>query len=123
MSNKVLEDVAQTISNKSAVESKDENFGSIILTIMIIGIIVNLVKIVQDCKQDQSSKDCACRVKKICDRNSWYAVMRIKKAIRQSIGMEKYRTYGRAMVRSIMDTGNELTEEKLIEIVEAANNV
>lgn len=123
MSNKALEDVAQTISNKSAVESKDENFGSIILTIMIIGIIVNLVKIVQDCKQDQSSKDCACRVKKICDRNSWYTVMRIKKAIRQSIGMEKYRTYGRAMVRSIMDTGNELTEEKLIEIVEAANNV
>jgi hypothetical protein len=123
MSNKTLEDVAQTISNKSTVESKDKNFGSIILTIMIIGIIVNLVKIVQDCKEDQSSKDCACRVKKLCDRNSWYTVMRIRKTIRRSIGIEKYRTYGKAMVKSIMDTGNELTEEKLIEIVEATNNV
>jgi len=123
MSNKVLEDVAQTISNKSTAESKDENFGSIILTIMIIGIILNLVRIIQHCDKEQTSESCAKRIKKVCDRNSWYTVMRIRKTIRQSIGMEKYRTYGRAMVKSIMDTGNELTEEKLIEIVEASNNV
>ena len=64
MSNKVLEDVAQTISNKSTAESKDENFGSIILTIMIIGIILNLVRIIQHGDKEQTSESCAKRIRK-----------------------------------------------------------
>jgi hypothetical protein len=123
MNNKTLEDIAQTISSKSAEKSKDENFGSIILTIMIIGIILNLVRIMQHCDKQSTSESCAKRIKKVCDRNSWYTVMRIKKAIRQHIGREQYKIYGRSMTESIMEAGNELTEEKLIEIVEASNNV
>ena len=93
MNNKTLEDIAQTISSKSAEKSKDENFGSIILTIMIIGIILNLVRIMQHCDKQSTSESCAKRIKKVCDRNSWYTVMRIKKAIRQHIGREQYKIY------------------------------
>lgn len=123
MNNPTLENIAQTISDKAAADSQDNQFGSVILTIMLIGIILNLVRIVQHCDKNQTNKDCACKIKSICDRNSWYTVMRIRKTIRQSIGRDEYRRYGKSIVKSIMETGNELTEEKLTELVEAASNV
>ena len=54
MNKEALEDVANGVSANAAKISKNENFSSVILTIMIIGIIVNLVRVAQECDKDLS---------------------------------------------------------------------
>ena len=125
MNNSTLEEVAQHISDKAANNTENENFGSIILTIMIVGIVLNLIRVVQECDNDNKSTDkyTANQIKELCTRKGWFTKMRIRKSIRQQIGIEKYKQYGKIILDAIMDTGENLTEEKLIKLVEASNNV
>ena len=125
MNDPILEEVAQNISDKASSNTENENFGSIILTIMIIGIVLNLIRVVQECNNDNKSTDkgTADKIKNLCARKGWFTKMRIKKSIRQQIGTEKYKQYGKIILDAIMDTGENLTEEKLIKLVEASNNV
>lgn len=131
MSRTQLEQVAEDVSCNASKKSQNENFGSIILTIMIVGIIVNLIRVTQECNKnkvrelDQEAKDKynARHIKTLCSDRGWFTKMRIKKAIRQQLGTEKYKEYGSVLLDSIMDTGENLTDEKLIELVEVSNNV
>ena len=127
----LLEQVAEDVSCSASKKSQNENFGSIILTIMIVGIIVNLVRVTQECNknkvreldQEAKNKYNAGHIKSLCSDRGWFTKMRIKKAIRQQLGTEKYKEYGNVLLASIMDTGENLTDEKLIELVEVSNNV
>ena len=131
MSRTQLEQVAEDVSCNASKKSQNENFGSIILTIMIVGIIVNLIRVTQECNknkvreldQEAKNKYNAGHIKILCSDRGWFTKMRIKKAIRQQLGTEKYKEYGNVLLDSIMDTGENLTDEKLIELVEVSNNV
>ena len=131
MSKILLEEIAENVSSKASNKAQDENFGSIILTIMIVGIIVNLVRVAQECNKNKTrqledsekNKYNANFIKQLCADQGWFTKMKIKKAIRQQLGTEKYKQYGKVLLDSLMDTGEKLTEEKLIELVEVSNNV
>ena len=124
-----LEEIAQYISEKA--ENKNNNFGSIILTIMIVGIVVNLIRVVQECNRNKTQKMNDIEknkyntqfIKNICLNRGWFAKMRIRKTIRQQLGQEQYKTYGKILLESIMDTGENLTDEKIIKLLEVSNNV
>lgn len=120
--NKILEDTANTISGKASAKSQDENFGSIVLTIVIIGVILNLIRVIQECNKNDDSKFVG-RTKRLCSNRGWFTKMRIKKVIRQEIGMANYKAYGNSIMESILETGDELTEEQLLELLEASKNV
>ena len=129
MNKEALEDVANGVSANAAKISKNENFSSVILTIMIIGIIVNLVRVAQECDKDktknlsESSKNeyYANRIISLCDRRSWLTKMRIKKIIREKIGYKEYKEHGGVLVESILDSGSEIQKEKLIKLLEEVN--
>lgn len=129
MDKETLEDVANEVSANAAKISKNENFSSVILTIMIIGIIVNLVRVAQECDKDktknlsESSKNeyYANTIVSLCDRRSWLTKMRIKKIIREKIGYKEYKEYGGVLVESILDSGSEIQKEKLIKLLEEVN--
>ena len=53
MSKIPLEQVAEDISCVASKKTQNENFGSIILTIMIVGIIVNLIRVTQECNKNK----------------------------------------------------------------------
>lgn len=120
--NKILEDTANTISGKTSDKSQDENFGSIVLTIVIIGVILNLIRVIQECNRDDDAKF-AKTTKDLCAKRGWFTKMRIRKAIRKEIGIANYKTYGKSLMESILETGDELTEEQLLELLEASKNV
>jgi hypothetical protein len=131
MNKEKLEQLAEQVSSKAATQSNNENFGSIILTVMIVGIIINLVRVAQECNKnkvrelnkDEKNKYNAHYIKKLCEDKGWFTKMKIKKAIRQQLGTEKYKEYNKVLLDSIMDTGEQLKEDELIELVEVSNNV
>lgn len=118
----ILEDISNGISSKVVAKSKDDNFGSIVLTLVLIGIIVNLIRVAQECNKDKSPQACISTIKNLCDKRGWYTKMRMRKIIRQNIGLKNYKLYGKSLVESILETGNELTEEKLLQLLEASKN-
>ena len=51
MNSNIIEDIAQTIHDQASKKTPDNQFGSVILTVMIIGIIVNLIRVSQECNK------------------------------------------------------------------------
>ena len=115
----ILEDIADKLSAECRDKTQDSQFTSVILTVMIIGIIVNLVRVAQECNKKKI--DNADFIKECINKPTWWTKMRIKKSIRKTIGLEKYKQYGAVLLDSILTTGASLTDEQIKQIVETCN--
>lgn len=117
--NTILEDIANKLSAECRDKTQDNQFSSVILTVMIIGIIVNLVRVAQECNKKKINN--AEFIKECISRPTWWTKMRIKKSIRKTIGFEKYKQYGAVLLDSILTTGAGLTDEQIKQIVETCD--
>jgi uncharacterized protein (DUF697 family) len=90
MHSSILEDISQDIYNKASQKISDTQFGSVILTVMIIGIIVNLIRVAQECQKKQTNnmnkvdrfRSNISMIRQYCHNRTWFTKMRIKKIIR-----------------------------------------
>jgi hypothetical protein len=125
-SNKI-EDIAQKVIYN--VENKKDNFGFVITVLMVISIILTLIRIMQECNKNKlrvfpGNKKYEFYQKEIQSlsfRKSWFTKMSIRKAIRKQLSKENYKEYGYQLTEAILKTGQNLTEEEIITLVEAAN--
>ena len=139
MNKTLIESLAEKLSEDAMVKSNDKNFSSIILTVMIIGIIINVVRAVQECnkkqtrnlsEQDCDKLNCDC-LKRICRSDNWFALMRknillkarAHKIIKKKIGVENYGLYGNIIFQSMMDISKGLTDEELHQLIKESKNV
>jgi hypothetical protein len=128
MNNEDLKVIAEKVLTK--VPNKEpEKFGSIIMILMVISIILTLVRVIQECNKKKVSvfnrrqkyEYYGQQVKDISIRKSWFTKMIVKKSIRKELDKEDYRLYGNDLTNAILDTGENLTEDEIITLVEAAN--
>jgi hypothetical protein len=128
MNNEKLRAIAQKVINK--VEKKDpEKFGSVIAILMIISIILTVIRVLQECHKTKLSTFNAVdrnsyfaqEIKQTVIRRTWFTKMILKKTIRKELNKEDYREYGVALMNAILDTGEELKDDELITLAEAAN--
>lgn len=122
----IAEKVIEKIPNK---EQDPEKFGSVIIILTVISIILTLIRVWQECnknklsalsgnqRRDYFSQD----IKNVAVRRSWYTKMIIKKAVRKELSKEDYKNYGAALVNSILDTATNLNQKEIQTLVEAAN--
>jgi hypothetical protein len=128
--NEKLKAIAVKILEKSRVP-KEDNYGFAVVTIlMIISIILTCVRILQECNKNKLSAQsteadkCAIYGEQLRDfsvRKGWFTKMRIKKILRREMSREDYEKYSLTILNALLETGEILTDDEVVTLVEAAN--
>lgn len=126
-----LEAIAMKVMDKMDLSksSKDDKYGNIIVVIMIIGVILSLVRIIQECNskklfrsnREQTAQFMRNEVRSMCISRTMLNKWRLRKIIKEKLSPEDYKMYGDQLRNAILDTGVDLTEEESYTLVEAAN--
>lgn len=129
--NPKLEAIAMKIMEKMDLShAKKDKYGSIVVVLMIIGIVISLMRLIQACNaqklsllknKKQKAKLMHEEVKTLCITRSLVNKWRLKKLIKEKLSVEDYKLYGTQLRDAILDTGVDLTEEDSIALMEAAN--
>lgn len=127
MDKKKLENIAKKVIEKSNLPV--ENYGSVILVLMFISIIITSVRVIQECNKNKirllsgNAKKAffAEQIKEISVKRGWYTKMRLKKIIRNELKPEDYRDYKNSTVSAILDVAEELKEDEISTLMEAVN--
>lgn len=125
-----LKAIAIKILNKSNIK-KEDNYGFAIVTIlMTISIVLTCIRIMQECNKNtlstESSLDDKCavygeQIRTFSGRRGWFTKMRIKKILRKEMNIEDYHKHSLSILNALLDTGENLTQEEVQTLVEAAN--
>lgn len=127
--NKALEKIAKKVLNNMQLP-KDKEYGIDPITIIIvISIIVNLIRVIQECKKNRKlvndkNEYASIMKREIQDvilKDSWLNRLRLQRIIKQNLTKDQYKAYGKALQYSIMGTGINLTEDEIYTLTEAAN--
>lgn len=124
-----IEKISNQVLSKTSIH-KEQKFGSILAIIMIIGIIVNVVRVVQECEKDKSKNIEQCNqtsffknvFRTLAKRRKWYTSMRLRKIIRQTLPPADYKVYKTEIHDAILEVGEALSDEQTAALMEAANN-
>lgn len=128
--NEKLKNIAIKILNKSQIQ-KDDTYGFAVVTIlMIISIVLTCVRILQECNKNKLSTSSTPedkytvygeQIKTFSERRGWFTKMRIKKILRKEMSREDYNKYSFSLLSALLDTGEVLTDDEIVTLVEAAN--
>lgn len=126
-----LEAIAMKVMDKMDLSksAKNDRYGNIIVIIMIIGVILTLVRIIQECNnkklfrfnRDQKAQFLHKEFKSMCISRNLLNKWRLKKIIKDKLSPEDYKLYADELRNAILDTGVDLTEDESYTLVEAAN--
>lgn len=120
--------IAEKVLSKAKLD-KNEKFGSVIAILMIISVILTAVRILQECNKNKTESLAkgdkyslyGKEMRLFSSRRGWFTRMRLKKVIRKELSREDYIKYSIPLVEAILDTGESLTDDEVITLVEAAN--
>ena len=115
----------EKISNDIIANSLPKNlYGNPLLILMLISIIVNSVRVIQECsKKDNTTQELNTNIKSLCSKKSWLTKMRLKKIMRKEMTKDEYKQYANLLVSAILNKGENITEEETSVLLEAINNV
>jgi hypothetical protein len=124
-----LEAIAMKVMDKMDLSNKSDKYGNIIVVIMVIGIILSLIRVIQECNnkqfgilnKEQKAKRMQEQVKSICISRNFLNKWRLRRIIKDKLSSEDYNLYGAKLRDAILDTGVDLTEDESYTLVEAAN--
>lgn len=125
---KKLKIIAERILKQSNIPN-DQKFGSVIAVIMVISVILTFVRILQECNKNKTNnmttKDktaiYAENIRLFSRKRGWFTRMRMKRILKSQLSTEDYNKYGIKLVESILDIGENITDEEAYTLVEAAN--
>jgi hypothetical protein len=122
-----LEAIAQKVITKANIKS--ENYGIDPITIIIIiGVILSLIRIIQECRKKRKSltrKDDALGLRhtivNLSIKNNWLNNYRLNKILKQHLSKKQYIQYGETLRRAIMEVGKDLNDDESLTLLEATN--
>jgi hypothetical protein len=127
--NEELKLIAKKVIVKAGIP-EDEKYGSIIIILSVISIILTLVRILQECnktklKQVSLAEDkyalYGASIKELSNRRGWFTKMRIKKLLRKELSPEQYSKYSFSLLNALLETGESLKDDEIVTLVENAN--
>lgn len=128
--NEKLKNIAIKILEKSQIQKNDQYGFALVTILMIISIVLTCVRILQECNKNKLSSSCSEKdkyilygeqIKTFSKNRGWFTKMRIKKVLRREMNKEDYDKYGMSILAALFDTGETLTDDDIITLVEAAN--
>lgn len=129
MNDTQLKNIAVKVLKKSNIP-EDENFGSVMAILMIISVVLTLIRILQECNKNKLSGNYtandkrdlyASEIKHYSIKRGWFTKMRIKKLLRRELTKEQYEKYSLRLIAAILDIGENLNNEEVSCLLEAAN--
>lgn len=113
--NTALEDLAKKIISEAKL--KEENFGSAIIVLTMISILVGIIRVIQECNKNKLSNlkfrdRCnlySAQIKELSVRSGWFTKMKLKKIIRQNMPQKEYKLYGNQILEAILAVGQDLS--------------
>ena len=128
--NEKLKAIAIKILTKSNAP-KEDNYGFAVITIlMIISIVLTCVRVLQECNKNKLTEQSTAQdkysmyaeqIRTFSARRGWFTKMRLKKLLRREMHKEDYEKYSFAILNALLETGEILTDDEVITLVEAAN--
>lgn len=123
-----IEELAEKIAYDSDIDL-DQKFGSVLIVIMLIGIFVNIIRVIQECDKkelsyansQQQAVICTSSIKNLSLKRSWYTKMKLKKILRSHMPLKDYRQYGAVLCDKILDAGERITINQVSSLIEANN--
>jgi hypothetical protein len=128
-----LRNIAQKVIDNTNIpkdveflQDQEDNHGSIILTIMLISVIIGAIRVMQECNKNSiignRREFYGKEIKNLSVRRGWYTKMRIKKLLRQNnCNKQLYKQYGNDIVTAILDVAENLKEDEIKILLEAAD--
>ena len=123
-----LQNISRKILKRANIP-EDQEFGSVIAILMMISIILTIIRVIQECNKNKTSgmnfKEKGLiygeEIRNYGKKRGWFSRLRIKKILRKSLPKEDYIKYGIQLTEILMDSGENITDEEAITLVEAAN--
>jgi hypothetical protein len=124
-----LENLAQKVITKANI--KNENYGIDPITIIIIiGVILSLIRIIQECRKKRKSLsrnddalDLRHTIVNLSIKDNWLNNYRLNKILKQHLSKKQYTQYGIALKKAIMEVGKDLNDDESLTLLEIINNV
>jgi len=126
--NEKLKVIAEKILRRANI-GDDQKFGSVIAILMVISIILTVIRVLQECNksktQGMTAQDKSTiygeNIRSYSKKRGWFTRMRIRKIVRKELTSEEFNQYGIKLTESLLDIGENLTEDEAYTLVEAAN--
>lgn len=125
---KNVKNVADKVLKQSNVPD-DQKFGSVIAILMMISIILTVIRVLQECNknktQNMNCKDKSFvygqEIRTYSKKRGWFTRLRVKRILKRELLPEDYQKYGVKFTESLMDVGENLTDDEVYSLVEASN--
>ena len=123
-----LKAIAKKVLANAGLES-EEKFGSVLAILMIISLILTSIRILQECNKKRTQdmtldEKCVAYGEEIRDFSSkrgWFTRMRIKRLLKREMNTEDYEKYGLKLLESVLNIGENLTDDEVKTLVENSN--
>lgn len=129
-SNPKLEILAKKVLSKVNIDNATkEKFGSVVIILMVISIILTLVRAIQECRKNQlfaldNNSQCKLireEIKNISIKKNLLNQFRLNRILKQQMPKEDYKQYGKQLKNAILEYGSTIDEEDSSTIVNALN--
>jgi hypothetical protein len=126
--NSEVKGIAKNVMNKAGIPEEEE-FGSVIAILMVISIILTLIRVLQECNKNKTENMTAQdktpiygeSIRTFSKKRGWFTRLRIKRIIKKHLNSEQYKKYSIKLTESLMDVGENLKDDEVYSLVEAAN--
>jgi len=105
----------------STQDLPQDKFGSVIMIIMMVAILVNVIRVIQECNKNKTQDKVLLyrqHIQEICTHRGWFARMRLRKIMRRELKPEDYKSYSGSLTKAIFDKGERITEDEVKTLLE-----
>jgi hypothetical protein len=120
--NQKMEDLAIDVLGRQ--DLPQDKFGSVIMIIMMVAILVNVIRVIQECNKNSKLDKVLLykqHIRELSDRRGWFTKMKLRKLIRRELKPDDYKEYGWQLVDAILEKGASITDEEVLTLLETAN--
>jgi hypothetical protein len=127
--NPKLNAIASKVLQQSNIP-EEQKFGSVIAILMMISIILTVIRVLQECNKNKTENmttndKCAIygeNIRSYSKKRGWFTRMRIKRIVKKQLNSsEDFNKYGIKITEALLDTGENLKDDEVSTLVEAAN--
>jgi hypothetical protein len=128
MSALIIEELAKEIYNKTLSKVKETDRYGIdpITIIMIIAIMVNVIRVIQECNKNKTTKLSAGEKTEFFNtdvrfrsfNHSFLTRMKLRKILKNQLTKHQYKVYGDAIVQTLLEVGKTVKEEQVSALLE-----
>lgn len=129
---KLVNNLATEILNKTTkdVDKKQDGYGFIdpITIIICISIIVNVIRVIQECKKKsqlmkmrEKKEYLTAEIKSLSFNDTFFTRLKARKVIKQKLTKDQYKKYGESMLAAIIETGKYIKDDQVEALLEYEN--